>query len=165
VIAPELAVVGAIGAAIGGAVPDIDLFVGTHRQSLHFPVYYWVPAVALGVVALLVTPHPLVVAVAFGFAAAGLHSLSDWIGAGDEPRPWERTSDRAVFVHPLKRWLRPRYWVRYDGSVEDLGLTVALSIPGLVVFDGSVRTLLFGGVVVAVVYAAVRKQIPNYVEL
>lgn len=37
-VAPDLGVVAAVGGAVGGAVPDVDLLVGQHRRTLHFPV-------------------------------------------------------------------------------------------------------------------------------
>jgi hypothetical protein len=163
-LAPELAVAGALAGMVGGAVPDLDLFWGVHRQTLHFPVYYWLPAVGFGVAAAL-APGAVTVAGTVGFASAAVHSGVDWLGAADEPRPWERTSDRAVYVHPLGRWLAPRYWVRYDGAPEDLLLTVCLSVPGIVHFDDPVRSLALAGVGLGVAYAAVRRRIPDYVEL
>lgn len=162
-LAPELAVPAATGAVVGGVVPDLDLFAGTHRRTLHFPDLYWLPALALGVVA-LGRPSPLLVAAAVAATTAAVHSVSDWFGAGDELRPWERTSSRAVYVHLAGRWLAPRYWVRYDGAPEDVLVTVVLSVPALVVYDPPVRTLVFGMLAVAAAYAAVRKRIPELGE-
>ena len=162
-VAPEFAVVGALAAFAGGVVPDVDLAVGVHRKTLHFPVYYWVAFVPAALVALLSPSEPTVAAACF-LAAAGLHSLSDWFGAGDELRPWEATSEEAVYVHPLGRWLRPKRWIRYDGAPEDLLLAVVLSVPSLLVFEGAVRTLLLAGLVVSVVYTAVRRRLPPWVQ-
>ncbi|WP_411964402.1 metal-dependent hydrolase [Haloferax sp. YSMS24] len=160
-VAPELAGAAAVGALVGGVFPDVDLFVGVHRKSLHFPVYYTVAAVLVGSVA-LVSPSPVAVGVAFFFLSAGLHSITDWFGAGDELRPWDRTSDRAVYVHPAKRWLRPRYLVRYDGAPEDLGLTLLFAIPPLLVFDGGIRLAVVAGVAIALFYTGFRKRMPDW---
>lgn len=160
-VAPELAVPAAAGAVLGGVLPDVDLFVGVHRKTLHFPVYYSVAGVLAAAVA-LATPTPLTVAAALFLLAAGVHSLSDWFGAGEELRPWERTSDRAVYLHPRRRWLRPRYVVRYDGAPEDLLLTVALAVPAAVTFDGWLRALVAGGVLLAAAYTLFRKRVPDW---
>ncbi len=161
--APDLAVPAAAAAVVGGVVPDLDLFVGTHRRTLHYPDLYWVPAVGLGAVA-LGRPSPLVAGAAVAAATAAVHSVSDWFGAADELRPWERTSARAVYAHVADRWLAPRYWVRYDGAPEDLLATVTLSTPALVVYDPPLRTLVLGMLALAVVYAAVRKRVPDLAE-
>ncbi|WP_416840483.1 metal-dependent hydrolase [Haloferax sp. DFSO52] len=160
-VAPELAVPAAIGALLGGVFPDVDLFVGVHRKTLHFPVYYTLAAAALGAVA-VTAPAALTVALAFFFLSAGIHSITDWFGAGDELRPWNRTSDRAVYVHPAKHWLRPRYLVRYDGAPEDLGLTLLFAIPPLLVFDGAIRVAVVVGIAIALFYTGFRKRMPDW---
>ncbi|WP_336024730.1 metal-dependent hydrolase [Halobellus salinisoli] len=158
--APTLALPAAVGAVVGGILPDIDLFVGVHRKTLHFPVYYSLLGLLAGGVA-LVAPGPATVAVALALLAAGVHSISDWFGAGEELRPWERTSDRAVYLHPRRRWLRPRYVVRYDGAPEDLLLTVALAVPAAATFEGWLRALVVAGVVLAAAYTLLRKRVPD----
>jgi hypothetical protein len=162
-VAPELAVAAALGALAGGFFPDVDLFVGSHRRTLHFPVLYWIPTVVAGAVAFVVR-DPLTVGVAYFFLAAAVHSASDWFGAGVEPRPWERTSSEAVYVHAQGRWLRPRYLVRYDGAPEDLAVAGVASVPALLVFDGTVQTLTAALVVVSTVYVVVRKRLPDIEE-
>ncbi|WP_224268125.1 metal-dependent hydrolase [Haloprofundus salinisoli] len=160
VFAPELAPLVALAAMAGGVFPDLDLFVGVHRKTLHFPVYYWgvvIPAAVLAVAA----PSPVTIAAFFFFLSAAVHSVADWFCGGNELRPWEKTSEHAVFVHPLGRWLRPKRLVRWDGSPEDLLLTLLFSLPGLVLFEGPVRVLTAAVLVVAVVYAAVRKRVPD----
>lgn len=157
---PDLAPAAALAAMAGGAVPDVDAAVGTHRRTLHFPVYYWVPAF-LGSVAAVVAPGPVTVAVCFFFLAAAVHSVSDVYGGGSGARPWEGESHRAVYVHALGRWVAPRGFLRYDGAPEDVALVTALSVPGLLLFDPPVRTLLFAGLVVSFAYAAVRKRLPD----
>jgi len=130
VFAPEYAPVAVVAAGAGGAFPDLDT-PGRHRRTLHYPVYYSVAAVGLLVVALVV-PSSVTVALAAFVGAAALHSVTDVFGGGLELRPWEGTSDRAVYDHYHGRWVRPRRWVRYDGSPEDVALATLLAVPALV---------------------------------
>lgn len=160
---PAFGAAAAVGGAVGGGLPDVDLLVGEHRKTLHYPVYGWLPAVAAVAVAFAV-PTPLSVGFAVGCLAFAVHSASDVLGAGEELRPWERTNPYAVFCHACGRWLRARYVFRYDGSPEDLGLTIALSVPAVVVLSGAVRWVAVGVVVVGAVYAAVRKRVVRYFE-
>ena len=162
-VAPELAAVAALGALAGGIFPDVDLLVGVHRRTLHFPVLYWFPT-GVTAAAAFVSRDPFAVAVAYFFLAAAVHSVSDWFGAGTEARPWERTSNEAVYVHVRRRWLRPRYLVRYDGAPEDLAVAGVASLPALFVFDGVVRRLTVALVLVSAVYVVVRKRLPDFEE-
>jgi hypothetical protein len=159
-VAPEYGALAGAAAVCGGLFPDLDAFVGVHRKSLHFPVYY--PVVALlAAVGALVVPGPATVATAVFFAAAGLHAASDVFGGTADARPWTGSSTRAVYVHALGRWVAPRRFVRYDGAPEDFVVGVALTIPGLLWYDGAVRGLLLVGLILAAVYTAFRRQIPD----
>lgn len=155
-VAPEFALVGALAAIAGGVFPDADM-PGAHRRTLHFPVYYSVGAVVAGGIALL-SPGDWSVAAALFLAAAALHSLSDALGGGLELRPWEATSERAVYSHYHGRWWRPRRWVRYDGAPEDAALGALLALPSLLVFDGVVQSIALGAVAVGVGYALIRRR-------
>ncbi|MFB6305139.1 MAG: metal-dependent hydrolase [Haloferacaceae archaeon] len=161
--APELAPAAVLGGAVGGAFPDLDLLVGHHRRTLHFPDYYWAPA-AVGAAAALLSPSFATVALALAFLSAAVHSVVDWFGAGNELRPWERTSNEAVYLRSQGRWLAPRYWIRYDGSPEDLLLTVGLSLPGFFLFGPTVRRFTVAMVALAAAYTAVRKHLPDVGE-
>ena len=156
VVAPDLAAAGALAAMAGGVFPDLDLVAGIHRKTLHFPDYYWVGAIPALLAAVLV-PTAATVAVAWFLLSAAVHSVSDAFGAGTEPRPWERTSAEAVYLHSRSRWVRPRYWVRYDGAPEDLALSAVLAIPLLVTLDGPYAWLIAGVLAVATVYATLRR--------
>ena len=163
-VRPDLAPVAALAALAGGVFPDLDVAVGTHRKTLHFPVYYWVPTL-LGAAAAVAAPGPATVAACYFFLSAAVHSVSDAFGGGTDARPWEGKSDRAVYVHACGRWLPPRRVVRYDGAPEDLVLVTALTVPGLVAFGPPVRTLLWAGLVVSLAYTAVRKRLPDLAGL
>jgi hypothetical protein len=163
VVAPAFAVPAVVGAAVGGVLPDLDLFAGTHRRTLHFPDLYWLPTALFGGLALL-APSPLAVAAALAALTAAVHSVSDWFGAGAELRPWERTSREAVYLHVAGRWLPPRYWVRYDGAPEDLLVAAVLSAPALVVYGPSVRRLVVAMLALGACYVAVRKRLPDVEE-
>ena len=163
-VAPEVAPAAALAGMAGGVFPDLDLLVGTHRRTLHFPAYYWALALPAAAIALF-APGPATVAVALFALSAAVHSASDALGGSDDFRPWERTSSRAVYAHLLGRWLAPRRWIRYDGAPEDLLLTVVLSGPGLFLFGPRVRALTLAGLTVAVVYTAFRRKIPDVVGL
>ncbi|AGB37760.1 hypothetical protein [Natronococcus occultus] len=156
-VAPQFAGVLAVAAIAGGVFPDLDLYAG-HRRTLHFPVYYWLLAVPASVVAVLV-PTDATVTVAVFLLAAALHSFMDVFGGGLELKPWRESSDRAVYSHYHGRWLAPRRWVRYDGSPTDLVLAAVLAVPGLVVFDGIVRTVTIALLAVGVGYVLVRKPL------
>jgi hypothetical protein len=163
VVAPDLAAAGALAAIAGGIFPDFDLFAGVHRRTLHFPDYYWlgaIPALAAAVLA----PSTLTVAVAYFLLSAAVHSVSDAFGAGTEPRPWERTSGEAVYLHSRSRWLRPRYWVRYDGAPEDYLLTVLGMSLGLVLFGPTVGRVALACLLVGGAYTLVRKRLPDLEE-
>lgn len=155
---PELAGGALLAGFLGGVIPDLDLYVG-HRRSLHFPVYYPALAVpALAVAAL--SPSPASVGVAFALAGAALHSVTDVLGGGLELRPWEGTSERAVYDHYRGRWLAPRRWVDYDGSPGDFLLSLALAAPLFAVTGDALSLLVAATAVVAAVYTAVRRLLP-----
>ena len=161
-VAPELAVVGALAGIAGGIVPDLDLFSGKHRKTLHFPVLYWVVAVpALGVATIV--PGPETVSAALFFLSAAVHSVLDWFGGGDELRPWEGKSTEGVYVHVTGRWLTPKRWIRCDGSPEDLALSAGVAAPGLLLYGTPIRELLVGALFVGIVYALLRRRVPRYV--
>lgn len=152
----------AVGGLVGSIVPDIDLFVGCHRRTLHFPVLGWLSALAASVVA-WIAPSAVSVSLSVGAVAFALHAVVDIAGAGEELRPWEQTNPLAVYCHACGRWFRARYWVRYDGAPEDLGLTLAFALPVLWVYDGWVAFVTIAAVIVGAVYAAVRRWVPGYI--
>lgn len=158
VVAPEYATVAGIGAVVGAVLPDIDLFVGVHRRTLHYPVAGPVAGVVAGIVASL-SPSPATVGLALGLLAAGVHAASDVLGAGEELRPWERTNPYAVYDHVNGRWLRARYLVPYDGAPRDLLVCLVCAVPALFVFRGSFHWLLAALLAVAVVYTALRRRL------
>jgi hypothetical protein len=163
VLAPEHAPV-ALGAGLaGGVLPDLDLYTN-HRKALHYPVGYSVLAAAATVVA-VVAPSAATVAAALLFAAAAAHSLVDVLGGGLELRPWEATDDRGVYDHLRGRWIAPRRWVRYDGSPEDLVLSVGLAVPLWLHVDSPFRRVVAAAMLVAVAYAASRRVLPRLAAL
>ena len=156
-VAPELAPVGLVAGFLGGLVPDLDMYTG-HRRTLHYPVYYSVLSVP-ALVAAAAAPSALTVAVALFLLGAALHSVADMYGGGLELRPWEGNSDRAVYDHHREKWIAPRRGVRYDGAVEDLALSVGLSVPLLVLVDPPLRAVVIGTLAVAVVYTVLRRRL------
>lgn len=162
-VAPEFASAAAVGALVGGVAPDLDLFVGVHRKTLHYPVAGPLVGVVAGVVA-VVAPTPLTVAIALTLLSAGVHATTDILGAGEELRPWERTNPYAVYDHVNDRWLRARYLVPYDGAPRDLLVTVLCAVPVALTFRGQLRWLLAGLLLVAVVYTAVRRRLVPHFE-
>jgi hypothetical protein len=162
-VAPEFAGVALLGGLLGGVFPDLDMYAG-HRKSLHYPVYYTALALPLlaigGVLASAVT-----VFTAFFLGGAALHSVSDIFGGGLELRPWEATSDRAVYDHYRNRWIAPRYWIHYDGSPGDLLVSITLGVPLLIAFDGLLRQAVIAILAVGIVYTAVRRTLPRLVSV
>jgi len=161
--APEYATLGALAAAAGGVAPDLDALAGTHRRTLHFPIYGSVAAVAALAVA-APSPAPVTVALACFLGGTALHAAMDALEGGREIRPWDRTTDRAVYSHFHGRWLRARRLIRYDGAPEDLLLAALLAVPGLALFEGPVRWLCVACLVIAVPYALLRRRVPALID-
>ncbi|WP_277554578.1 metal-dependent hydrolase [Halobaculum limi] len=161
--APELAVPAVLAGMVGGLVPDVDLFVGRHRRTLHFPILGWalaLPAVALA----LFAPGVATVAAAVGTVSFAVHAGMDALGAGDEVRPWERTSREAVYDHLRGKWVEPRFWIRYDGAPEDAVATAILAAPVVVFYPDPFPAIATACVVLGVGYAVVRRRLPPVVE-
>lgn len=159
VVFPEAAPIALVSGALGGLVPDLDLYVG-HRRTLHFPVYG--PLAALGAVALAVAvPSVETVALATFLAAAGLHAAMDVLGGGLELKPWQETSERAVYSHFHGHWLRPRRLVPYDGAPADLALAGTFALPTLALGGAVVDPVVVGLVAVAVGYTLLRRRLAD----
>ncbi|MCU4743775.1 metal-dependent hydrolase [Natronoglomus mannanivorans] len=157
---PALAAPLAVGAIVGGLAPDVDLVL-EHRRTFHFPLLGGLLAVpALAVAAL--SPSALTAGVAAFALTAWLHAASDALGGGPEMDPWNDASERAVYDHVRGSWIRPRRWIRYDGAPEDAALAVALAVPALVVFDGWIRAVVVGGVVLSLAYALLRRRLVEW---
>jgi len=162
-VRPEFAGVALVAGFVGGVLPDLDLYAG-HRKTLHYPVYYAALAAVAGGLAVSIPTVPTVAAT-FVLAGAAAHCVTDVFGGGLELRPWEATSERAVYDHHNRRWIAPRRWVRYDGSPGDLFLSVALAAPLLVALGGTLRRVVLAMLAVAVGYTAVRRVLPRLAVL
>ena len=160
---PESAVGVLLAAFLGSLFPDLDLYLG-HRRTLHYPVYFAVLAAFAGALSLAV-PMVVTIGLAFFLLGAAVHCVMDIFGGGLELRPWEGTSDRAVYDHYTDRWIAPRHWVRYDGSPEDLALSIGLAVPLLITVDGILREVVLASLAVGAVYTVVRRTLPVLAEV
>ena len=158
-VAPELAPVGLVAGLLGGVVPDLDMYAG-HRKTLHYPVYYSVAAVPATLLA-MVFPSAVTVAVALFLLGAALHAVSDVFGSGLELRPWEGNSTRAVYDHFWGRWIPPRRTIRYDGSPEDLAVSVAFGLPLLYAVETTLQLIVIAALVIALAYTLLRRRLAD----
>lgn len=157
VLAPDHATVALAGGLVGGVLPDLDLYSG-HRRSLHYPTGYALAAVP-AVIAAVLLQTPLLVAVAFVMLGAALHCRMDRYGAGLELRPWEGTSERAVYDHVRGRWRSPKRWVQYDGGPRDIGLLILVGVPLLAILTGPFRWVVAAALVTGVTYGLLRRRL------
>ena len=158
-VSPEFAVVALGAGLLGGIFPDIDMYTG-HRKLLHYPVYYTALAVPAVLIAGLAPSAGTVFGAVF-LVGAAVHSRTDVLGGGLELRPWEASSDRAVYDHYRGRWIPPRRRIRYDGSPGDLLLSYTLAVPLLVTLEGLFYWAVVATLAVASVYTAVRRVLPT----
>ena len=158
-LAPDAATAALIGGLLGGIWPDLDLYVG-HRRTLHYPTGYSLAAIPAVVVAGGVGTS-LSIGIAVAVVAAATHCRMDRYGGGLELRPWEGTSERAVYDHVAGRWLPPKRWVRYDGAPEDVGLALLVGIPLVAVVPPTFRWIGAAALVVAVGYGLLRRRLAS----
>lgn len=159
---PESSGLFLLSGLFGGIFPDFDVYVG-HRKTLHYPVYFPILSLAVIPVAVLV-PTPLTIGIAIALVGATVHSVMDIFGGGLELRPWEATSERAVYDHFHGRWITPRRWIRYDGAPEDFLLSISIASPLLFVLDGRFLWVVVGALIVSAGYAVLRRTLPTFAE-
>jgi hypothetical protein len=159
---PELSGIAFAAGLLGGILPDLDMYVG-HRKTLHYPYYYSVTA-AVAVPLALAVPSAPTVAPAVFLVAAAVHSVADVFGGGLELRPWEGTSDRAVYDHYNGRWVAPRRWIQYDGSPSDFLCSLALAVLLLSHVEGPLRLFVFVAVAVGGVYVILRRRLATVAQ-
>ena len=156
---PEFAPAALLGGFVGGVVPDLDLYAG-HRRTLHFPTLYPLAAVPVSLLA-LARPGAATVAAAFVVLGAAAHCRMDIYGGGLELRPWEGTSERAVYDHVAREWRRPRRIVRYDGSRGDLAVSAAVGVPLLALVEWPLVALVAAALAVGTVYVFLRRRLAS----
>ena len=149
-----------VAGLVGGGFPDIDLLL-MHRKTLHFPVIYSAISLFL-LIGYLLSDSVVVLALLLGVAAAALHSLMDVLGGGKEMRPWRETDDRAVYNHVTKEWVRPLR-LFYDGSMPDLLLAISLGAIAVWILPGRLWPLLFGLVLLSIVYTVLRRAVTRWI--
>ncbi|WP_324664374.1 metal-dependent hydrolase [Haloarcula sediminis] len=159
VIAPEFATAVLTGGLVGGILPDLDLYAG-HRRSLHYPTGYTLVAVAVGLVAALYQTQ-LLAALAFLFVGAAAHCRMDRYGGGLELRPWEGTSEKAVYDHVRGRWRTPKRWIPYDGSPGDIVLLGAVAVPLALVLDSPFRWVPPVALIAGCTYGLLRRRLAD----
>jgi len=159
VLTPELAPAALAGTLAGSVAPDLDLYAG-HRRTLHYPTLYALAAV-LALAFAVRSRTPVAVGIAGALIGAAVHCRMDRYGGGLELRPWEATSERAVYDHVRGRWRRPKRWIRYDGSPRDLSVLAVLALPLLFFFEGPYRLVVIAALVVGVLYATLRRRLPT----
>jgi hypothetical protein len=162
-LAPEHTFLAVIAGAAGGLFPDLDVLFD-HRKTLHFPTYYTAAFPLAGTAALLL-PGQLTIAAAYFFLGAASHVTSDIFGGGNSMRPWEEDIDRAVYNHHLGEWHAPRRLIPYDGSPQDLAITLLLGAAIIALHSGIISQLTAAGLAIATGYALTRKTvIPRLLE-
>lgn len=154
---PEFGPAALAGALVGSVLPDLDLYAG-HRRTLHYPTGYTVAAVGAAVVA-VVALTPAAVTIAFLVTGAAAHCRMDRYGGGLELRPWEQTSDRAVYDHVRGRWRTPKRWISYDGSGRDMLLLALIGGPLIVMLEAPFRWVGVTAVLIGGIYALLRRRL------
>ncbi len=163
VFAPETADIAMIGAFVGSVFPDLDMYL-YHRRTLHYPTGFSLAAI-LSVLLVALSQNPLLIGMAFIFIGAAVHCQMDRFGGGLELRPWEATSDRAIYDHISGRWRRPKRWIRYDGATEDVILAVFLGIPLFVIIQGPIRWFVAAMVLIGIIYGILRRRLARMAPL
>lgn len=157
VLSPDLAPAALAGGLAGGIFPDLDLYSG-HRKTLHFPTVYLLAVLPAAIVAVLF-PQPAAIAALFFLVGAAVHCQMDRFGGGLELRPWEGGSEKAVYDHVRGEWRRPKRWIPYDGSPQDLLLLGAVGVPLLVVHENPLRAIVAVGLAIGGLYVGVRRRL------
>lgn len=113
---------------LGSIFPDLDLFIGQHRKSLHYPAIGFL--ILVWSISLILYSETAILVILFIFCF-WIHALLDVIGGGLSRTPWDNANSPTVFNHYRKRWIKQddvKPALKYDGSPLDLTLSMILAI-------------------------------------
>lgn len=162
-----------IAAIIGGIIPDLDMFIGQHRKTLHnIPLYIGLILLSLiGVINTYITEilneYIFIIGLIIGLGAIG-HILSDILGSGLEKKPWEKTSNHCVYNHFTKSWIAPTHIFGHDGSIRDLSLLLILSTIIIFIQPSQlipfIHIIIYISIFIGFSYTVIRKKLPQLEE-
>lgn len=154
---------------VGFSLPDLDILIGSHRKTLHYPVLYLpVALVAIFLVINLVNIWTIITfTVSLG---CFVHSFSDIIAGSLEDEPWEAEKDKVVYNHIRKEWFSAKRWIPYDGSRTDVIVMITSSLVFVALYPLEMKklflTIMFGLLLIGIIYSVLRKTLfsPVYME-
>jgi hypothetical protein len=158
-----------IATLIGSIIPDIDIFIGQHRKTLHFPVgYTGITVILLPLYFLLPTVGIASLIVLVG--SASIHSLTDIIGGGLSKTPWKTIDSPTVYSHYHNVWITEKnapMTVKYDGSYLDFAVLLGsvyiisqINLEIMYLTEFLILLLVIGGI-----YTSIRRKLPVIEEL
>lgn len=150
----------ALAGFTGGIFPDLDLAFN-HRKTFHYPIIFSDLVVITGIVA-LINPSLVSITVFYFLLSAAVHSLIDVFSGGLETRPWIPSDDRRVYSHTLGKWFKPKRWIRYDGSPEDLVLSMVIATACYVFYTGLFEDIVVLTFLIGLTYTLLRKKIVDW---
>lgn len=151
-----------LNCAIASVISDLDLFIGQHRKTLHYPVY--------SIILFFFTIPIIYVSPIFGvylnsfLLCFGMHSIFDAIGGGLGKRPWKSDLNLpTVYNHYSNRWMYKhnfKYRLEYDGSPADLLILIILSIWVFIMLDIQYTTyIIISSLFIGSLYTITRKRL------
>lgn len=141
---------------------DLDIFIGQHRKTLHYPVY--AAFIFFATIPLLYINMDTIVYINSFMLCVSIHAWSDAIGGGLGKYPWKTEENLpTVYNHYAKTWLYKHdfpYRIEYDGSPLDLG--IFLLFAGLIFSltdSSSINIILFILFIIAFIYTITRRRL------
>lgn len=166
---PEFSTMIYISAIVGFTVADLDLFIGKHRKTLHYPFV----SLILGIVSVpifIIFTNTVTLFMLVLLWGVSIHSLFDVLGGGVEDEPWEATEDRVVYNHLQDSWMDARRIIPYDGSPRDFILYILLTITFVLLYPLEMSTFEISVIavltVIGLLYSVFRRTLfsPVYMD-
>lgn len=146
---------------VGSSFPDLDMIIGQHRKTFHFPLLFISLIGISGILFLLqIFPYSLIL---FLIGLSGLiHILGDIGSSGLEKYPWKQNGSRAVYSVFWKKWISPTYILGYDGSKYDFVLLVFCTLVVAVLYPEFPYDTIFYGLclITGGTYYLIRPKLP-----
>lgn len=158
-----------VAGLVGFSLPDLDILIGSHRKTLHYPVLYLPVAIASFLLVINLVDIWTIIAFTVSLGCF-MHSISDIIAGSLEDEPWEAEKDKVVYNHIKKEWFSARRWIPYDGSPTDVLVMIASALVFVTLYPLEMKKPLFTVILVlsfiGIIYSVLRKTLfsPVYME-